>query len=175
MGIIYIITNEVNGKKYVGQTIQSLKNRWWDHTKRSSKRGSPALRGAFEKYGRENFSIEAFCEVEDEHMDAAEIFCINILGTRTKTGLGYNIDAGGKGRKGFRHSEESKLRMAATRKALWENKAYRDAMTELHRHPNPDTKHKFQPTFEHQSKAARARWAKDDRTQLRGERGRYAK
>jgi hypothetical protein len=33
--ILYLITNLINGKRYIGQTITSLERSWWFH--RSSK------------------------------------------------------------------------------------------------------------------------------------------
>jgi predicted GIY-YIG superfamily endonuclease len=34
-GIIYIIKNNINGKVYIGQTIQKLKDRWYRHCGKS--------------------------------------------------------------------------------------------------------------------------------------------
>lgn len=34
--IIYKITNKINSKQYVGQTVRSLKNRWHGHCSKSS-------------------------------------------------------------------------------------------------------------------------------------------
>ena len=53
--ILYKITNKINGKIYIGQTIQTLKARLWRHFKKDSK---SAISLAIKKYGRDNFSIE---------------------------------------------------------------------------------------------------------------------
>jgi group I intron endonuclease len=58
---IYIVTNNVNGKRYVGQSID-IERRWNQH--RYGK-GSLLLRNAIKKYGIENFSFEVKEEVDD--------------------------------------------------------------------------------------------------------------
>ena len=37
-GFIYLITNNVNGKQYVGQTIQTIQKRWNSHVGKYGKR-----------------------------------------------------------------------------------------------------------------------------------------
>jgi group I intron endonuclease len=60
MGYIYKISNLVNGKCYIGESKQKdIKKRWNKHIiSLKTKKGSPALIGAFEKYGIENFKFE---------------------------------------------------------------------------------------------------------------------
>jgi predicted GIY-YIG superfamily endonuclease len=48
--IVYLITNTANGKRYVGQTNQSLAARWWGHVNRNHCR---ILYNAIEKHGKE--------------------------------------------------------------------------------------------------------------------------
>jgi group I intron endonuclease len=58
MGIIYLIRNRINGKGYVGQTIQTMRKRWSLH-KSEAKRGTDfAICRAIRKHGVANFSIE---------------------------------------------------------------------------------------------------------------------
>ena len=38
-GIIYIITNSINDKVYIGQTIQTLKSRWQEHCRSGFSKG----------------------------------------------------------------------------------------------------------------------------------------
>lgn len=60
-GFIYKITNKINGKVYIGQTIQSVKDRWHRHCGKKSIRSaemSMHIKRAILKYGKENFIIE---------------------------------------------------------------------------------------------------------------------
>lgn len=54
--IVYKITNLVNGKVYVGQTIRSLEDKWKQHL--TLRNGCPKLIAAIKSYGVENFKIE---------------------------------------------------------------------------------------------------------------------
>ena len=49
-GIIYKITNKVNGKVYIGQTTKSLKKRWTEHVYTNPTR-KYLLHKAIQKYG----------------------------------------------------------------------------------------------------------------------------
>jgi group I intron endonuclease len=56
---IYKITNTINGKSYIGQTIRTIKQRWCNHlcAMKKNKNKHPLYR-AIAKYGIENFIIE---------------------------------------------------------------------------------------------------------------------
>ena len=56
-GIIYKLINTLNGKVYIGQTIQSLEKRWKQHI-RSSRNPKYPINFAVQKYGQENFTTE---------------------------------------------------------------------------------------------------------------------
>ena len=49
-GVVYLIWNTVNGKRYVGQTVQPLKTRFNQHSHTETVIGK-----AIRKYGKENF------------------------------------------------------------------------------------------------------------------------
>ena len=49
MGIIYKVTNNINGKIYIGKTVQDLSIRKHQHESNKVKRGLP---GALQKYGK---------------------------------------------------------------------------------------------------------------------------
>lgn len=53
MGYIYKIINKVNNKIYIGQTINSIEERWRSHKKNNS--NCTYLKRAFSKYGISNF------------------------------------------------------------------------------------------------------------------------
>ena len=60
MPYIYKITNNINGKVYIGKTNYTIEKRWKEHChdyKKLSFQKRPLYR-AMAKYGPENFSIE---------------------------------------------------------------------------------------------------------------------
>jgi len=61
MGYIYLITNQINGKQYVGQTIQDdIKKRWSTHKQVNKKYIGTCLFNAYKKYGIENFKYYVY-------------------------------------------------------------------------------------------------------------------
>ena len=61
MGYIYKISNTVNNKVYIGQTVFSTEERWKQHISASFDtgfRGDNLLYRAMRKYGRDKFHIE---------------------------------------------------------------------------------------------------------------------
>lgn len=62
---IYKITNTVNNKKYIGQSINII-DRWREHRQRANN-GTEYLYQAIRKYGIQNFVFEVVeeCLIED--------------------------------------------------------------------------------------------------------------
>lgn len=93
---IYKITNRINGKIYVGQSID-IKERWYQHkykAKHDTEKGyNSAIHQAFRKYGEENFIFEVIEECSSECLDEREKFWIKELNSLTPNG--YNILSGG--------------------------------------------------------------------------------
>ena len=99
-GYIYKITNKINGKVYIGQTIQTIKRRFSRHCL-PNQNGCVALHNAITKYGKENFIVELVEEVLVEKLDEREIYWISYYKSTDKK-FGYNILLGGNlGRRGF--------------------------------------------------------------------------
>lgn len=74
---IYLITNKVNGKLYVGQTISSLKQRLREHKCKSLKgKLSNKLSSAIREHGIANFHIQEILTVLPEEADEVEEFFI---------------------------------------------------------------------------------------------------
>lgn len=72
MGYIYKITNNINGKIYIGQTIGAIEKRFAEH-KNAAKNGCRyALHRVIRKYGIENFSIEEIEQCPIEELDNKE-------------------------------------------------------------------------------------------------------
>lgn len=89
--IIYKITNNINGKVYIGQTINSIKERIRGHLKEPSGYFPKALR----KYGIENFTIEA---IDDSAKTIDELNFLErkyIKELNTLRPNGYNLQIGG--------------------------------------------------------------------------------
>lgn len=59
---IYRITNKINGKSYIGQSV-NIKNRWYVH--KATKDDYPIHR-AIRKYGKNNFSWEILEECSEQ-------------------------------------------------------------------------------------------------------------
>ena len=99
MGIIYCYTNKINGKKYIGQTINP-QLRYNAH--RSSyqnpedKEYNSLLHRAFRKYGFENFQYEILVKDIDsiDVLNELEIYYIKKFNCKTPNG--YNVEDGGK-------------------------------------------------------------------------------
>lgn len=109
---VYLVTNNINGKKYIGQTSQSLNKRWNRHKKPFNHRRNSYLYNAIYKYGAENFSIKALVVVNSKwEMDLYEQGMIKALDLRNPE-KGYNLTDGGGGMLGFKLSEETKKRMS---------------------------------------------------------------
>lgn len=105
--IVYKITNLLNGKIYVGQTIFSLRKRMWNH--RSCK--NTLIASKLKEYGEENFKIEVIDEAKNINcLNKKEIFWIKYFDCVVPKG--YNITLGGKGTLGNVLSKETKEKIS---------------------------------------------------------------
>ena len=97
MGFIYMLTNNLNGKVYIGKTEKTVEERWKQH-KRDSKRDYYKYRSIYQalnKSGEENFSVQELDESDDPYMLAElEMYYIEKYNSFRK---GYNDTLGGFG------------------------------------------------------------------------------
>ena len=96
MAYIYQITNDVNGKIYIGKTENSVEERWAQHLRdsiRQSCKDRPLYR-AMNKYGVQHFSI--VCLEETDSPEEREAFWIEQKGSFK---YGYNATRGGDGKR----------------------------------------------------------------------------
>ena len=129
MGSIYKITNTINGKVYVGQTINdAYKTRIRDHLN-GTQHGSRLVKHAIEKYGQDVFTVEILHDgIIPEFLNTLEIEAIAKFNTVAPNG--YNLDTGGNGvgspsgetrrklseaNKGKKRSEETKQKISASK------------------------------------------------------------
>ena len=114
---IYKITNLVNGKMYIGQSIDIYK-RWKEHNniafRTTSKSYNYPLYKAIRKYGIDNFKFEIIEECSIEKLNDKEIYYIDKYNTCifNKNSFGYNMTLGGEGHRGYKHSEETKQKIS---------------------------------------------------------------
>lgn len=118
MYIVYLRTNTINGKQYVGQTgnFRVRKNAWNCLKLRYA---NQLLTEEREKYGLDNFELTILQEVETQE-EALELEKKFIKELNTLYPNGYNICVGGKNNsgcgKGKKASEETKQKMSEKRK-----------------------------------------------------------
>ena len=93
-GIVYLIINMINGKRYVGQTTGQLKKRFKCHAYANT-----AIGKAIRKYGKKNFRYGVIknCASREE-LNQWEMFFIAAL--KSKIPYGYNMTDGGEGGNG---------------------------------------------------------------------------
>lgn len=101
---IYIHTNKLNGKVYIGKTCKNPKYRWNDG---KGYKSQPYFWNAIQKYGWDGFHHEIFVEGLDEaEANELEIQLIKTYNSMNPE-KGYNQTAGGEGMLGWHHSAES--------------------------------------------------------------------
>ena len=120
MAQVYLITNTLNNKQYIGVTNNSLQERWKSHVYDNN-----VISKAIKKYGKEHFSIEAIheCDTMDEAYSLEPKF---IIEHNTKYPNGYNVSSGGKGsqvgkRKPTPEHVKQKIRESIKKNHYWNN------------------------------------------------------
>lgn len=83
---IYKITNLINQKSYIGQSIH-IERRWQEHCRPSS---SSIIAKAIRKYSQENFSFEVLEECDISELNQKEAYYIAFFNTVVP--YGYNIE-----------------------------------------------------------------------------------
>lgn len=112
---IYLITNKVNGKKYIGQSV-NIERRFSEHLRsgqpekyshKNERDINTPIHTAMQKYGVQNFSLTILEECEKNQLDEKEKYWISYYKSNEKQ-FGYNILLGGQANfslKGEQHSQ----------------------------------------------------------------------
>jgi group I intron endonuclease len=111
MGYIYCITNNINGKKYIGQTKFDDDRRIKEHLNEATNGNKNLhLYNSIRKYGWQNFNTEILkSNLSECELDMWEIYYIGKYDTYNN---GYNNTLGGGGIRGYHHTEETKLKIS---------------------------------------------------------------
>lgn len=120
MHYIYKITNRLDGKVYIGQTVNT-DNRWKAHKSyaKNKTKCKQVIHQAIAKYGIENFEFEVLaCSLDKDSANDAEVQIIKQYNSRDKKN-GYNIAVGGGfSMLGLKHSDETKARIGAASRGI---------------------------------------------------------
>lgn len=156
MGYIYKITNNINKKIYIGQTVKERPtDRYSQHRYLArhpeQEKGISYLHRAMKDYGVENFSFDVIEQIDNSFLDEREKYWIEQYNCLSPNG--YNLTTGGNGTPGFsrpqtieerekrqksnkefyiNHPEAIEAQRERTKK-LWENEEYRKKVTESNR------------------------------------------
>jgi group I intron endonuclease len=107
LGIIYLVTNLINNKKYVGQTCTSLAYRKGKHFQNAFYFNHiNQFYSALRRYGKENFEWKILeKDVDEINLDYREIYWIKFYDSLNN---GYNMTEGGHSIRGYKHTQKSK-------------------------------------------------------------------
>lgn len=131
---IYLISNIINGKAYVGSS-NHLAEREYTHfyTLSKNKHRNSHLQFSFNKYGKDSFKFQVVEYCEEDNLIEREGFYMNYFKSRNPN-YGYNIDEAGRSPRseetknkisrgmmgqqntlGLKHSEETKNKISVAR------------------------------------------------------------
>ncbi len=110
MWYLYTITNQLNGKQYIGISNNPAR-RWIEH---KCNHGSKIVYQAIKKYGIGNIKFDILYEGCEEDIKQLEIDLINKRNTLAPKG--YNLTEGGEGTVGWMHSIKTRQKMSKSRK-----------------------------------------------------------
>ena len=112
---IYKIENKINGKFYIGQSID-IKTRWYNHRKdlNGNRHYNEHLQNAWNKYGENQFIFSIIEECTVDNLDEREIYWIDYYNAMDGA-YGYNMTLGGQGLHGYSWSDEEKQRLSDIR------------------------------------------------------------
>lgn len=108
-GKIYIITNDINDKVYIGQTKNSLAYRFSNHCRNDSHsvKSKNSLHHDIIKFGKEHFQISLLEEVTYDKLNEREKYWIQYYDSINN---GYNLKVGGQGQERD-HIDETTLHL----------------------------------------------------------------
>lgn len=125
---VYCIENKLNGKKYIGKTVEKITRRFNRHKYKAKSNDRNHLHNAINKYGEENFVIYEIDKAENEQeLNEKEMLWIKKYDTKNN---GYNETDGGEGSSGRILSENTRKKISVSlSKKLEENSDYKEKIS----------------------------------------------
>ena len=148
---IYMYTNKINGKGYVGKTkdflIRNRKHIYSSYNKRADDY-NVAFHRAIRKYGIESFDVTILKEnLTEDEMNYWEDYYIETFDLYAKNGKGYNLAKGGTGGNLIEgKTEEERKEIRQKRSNTWNNKT-EEEMDELRQKQSELKKGKNHPMY----------------------------
>ncbi|MFW6219641.1 MAG: GIY-YIG nuclease family protein [bacterium] len=171
-GYIYKITNMINGKIYIGQTIRSLEKRIYEYKKAllyNNSFNNEHLKKSFNKYGFDNFKFEIIDTALDiDELNDKEIKYIKEYDS-TNRERGYNIHKGGRN---SLLSEETKEKMSQVRKGIkqnenWvKNRVAEKGSDEAKKYGRPKTEEEKRMISEFHKNRERKKWTDEEKKKM---------
>jgi group I intron endonuclease len=87
-GIIYLITNKITSKKFVGKTTLPINKEWQNHILESKKMSRKLMYREFRKYGIDKFNIKQIDECDEKILEERRVHWIKHHKTHLE---GYNL------------------------------------------------------------------------------------
>lgn len=92
---IYKITNLMNNKVYIGQSVD-IKSRISNHkwALKHNRHDNVYLQCSYNKYGKQSFEFSVICECNEDELDRLECYYIDLYHSIDRK-YGYNMETGG--------------------------------------------------------------------------------
>lgn len=158
--IIYMHTNKINGKFYIGQTCQGLNKRAGSNGE--SYRGCERFYEAIKEFGWDNFEHTILLTGLSSD-EANEMEVKLIISTRSyDPAIGYNIALGGSGMTSERSKElwsrpEYRARISEANKEIWADEEYHRTRSALYKEQWKDPEKRKRRSIQ-----ATKRWANEE-------------
>lgn len=130
---IYCIENLVNGKKYIGQSVDIM-HRFYDHRSdlNANKHYNSHLQRAWNMYGEDNFIFYILEECDFDTLDDREKYYVKLFSANIPE-FGYNKNSGGKGT-----TQELRIKLSnAAAKSVWTEERKRQLSIKMSGENNP--------------------------------------
>lgn len=146
-GFIYLITNIVNKKKYIGATTREVEVRFKQHIcSAKNNTGCRLMMEAINQFGEDNFVVETILKCNLEHLYDYETKMILFYDSISPNG--YNLKTGGN--LGSKYSEETKKRIGDIQKGKFVSEKTRvlTGKKSKYRNMNENNKEKIKRALE---------------------------